>query len=84
MEVENIVGLYKPRFFETDNLLHRLSLIYPFLAPSDFHLPCLEIILSGTPFSAAALAPPDLRLCGLMFSASGKCRLTRFLKCFLT
>ena len=49
-----------------------MSKIYPLRALSDFHLPCLDICLSGTPFSAAALAPPALRLCGVMLVVCGK------------
>ena len=41
------------------------SLMYIFLALSEAHRPCFDINLSLTLFSAAADAPPDLKLCKL-------------------
>ena len=57
------MGEYHVKFLETDNNDSRLSLIYPSLALSDFHLPCHFESLSDTPLCAASEAPPDRELC---------------------
>ena len=54
---------YSPSALVTLNLVSLLSCMYPFLAFSDAHLPCLDIKRSDTPFCAAAEAPPDRKLC---------------------
>jgi len=54
---------YRPWFLETSSLLFKLSLTYPSLAFSDFHLPCLLKRQSGTVAFAAAVALPALKLC---------------------
>ena len=53
---------YKPMLLDTDSLRSAESSIYPSLALSDRHLPCLLKRRSGTPAFAAAVAPPALRL----------------------
>jgi hypothetical protein len=54
---------YKPKFCDTLNLSAKQSLIYPSLAFSLRHQPCLLKSLSLIPLLAAAVAPPDLKEC---------------------
>ena len=57
------MGEYHVKFFETDNIDFRLSLIYLSFALSDFHLLRHFENLSDTPLYAARKAPPDRKLC---------------------
>ena len=54
--------------------------MYPSLADSDFHRPCLLNSLSGTPLLAAAVAPPALKLCNPYCSAGNPRALSFSLK----
>ena len=53
--------IYRPKDFDTHNLLFLLSLIYLSLLEFEDHRSCLPINLSLTSLLAAAEAPPDLK-----------------------
>ena len=57
-----VYGYIILKFLVTLNLLSNESFMYMFPALSEAHLPCLDIKRSSTMFSAAAEAPPDLKL----------------------
>ena len=52
-----------PKFCVTFNLSEMVGLIYPSLALSEIHLPCLEIKRSLVLFVALIEAPPALSPC---------------------
>ena len=54
---------HRPSLLETDSKEETESLIYPSLADSERQRPWRLNSLSGTPALAAAVAPPDLKLC---------------------